>query len=114
MAFVYILECKNGTLYTGSTKDLKNRMKQHTGLIKNGRAKYTKANPPVRLLAVWQTDSFSHACKLESAIKKLPRNAKLLLIENPSYKHIQELFPKLCEIPYEPIENISLEDLIIQ
>lgn len=112
MAFVYILECEDGSLYTGSTQNLSRRIKQHLGLIKNGRAKYTRSHKPIKLMMVWQTENFSKACRLEYAIKKVPRSVKLSLIENPSCEHIFQLLPTLSDSSIAPVYNISLEQLL--
>ncbi|MBT6034667.1 MAG: GIY-YIG nuclease family protein [Candidatus Jacksonbacteria bacterium] len=74
---LYILRCKDGSLYTGITTDLKRRIQQHndgTG------AKYTRAHSPVKLL--WSNDGFteSEAKKEEARIKKLSRSEKETII----------------------------------
>ena len=74
--WVYILNCSDGSLYTGSTSDLARRLKQHL----SGRAsKYTRARLPVSLAYAESAGSRSRALKRESEIKKLSRSAKLLL-----------------------------------
>ena len=72
---VYILECKNGLLYTGSTTDLKRRFKEH----QKGSARFTKANPPVRIIHSEKFKNRSSAQKREAAIKRLPKKKKLQL-----------------------------------
>lgn len=76
---VYIVLCKDGTLYTGYTKDVIRRVKEHNGMGKRG-AKYTKTRRPVTL--VWQAafESRSTALKYEYAIKQMSHNRKLKLI----------------------------------
>ncbi len=77
--FVYILECKDKTLYTGYTKDLEKRVVAHnTG--KTG-AKYTKARRPVVLKYSEKYKTLSQALKREHAVKKLSRKEKLLLVK---------------------------------
>ena len=80
--YVYIIECVNGSFYTGYTTDIKRRYREHTKGIK---CNYTKAFPPLRLLACWQTvsESKSPALKLECAIKKLSKARKIKLANNP-------------------------------
>jgi len=74
---VYILECNDGSLYTGITTDVENRLKVHN----SGKgAKYTKPRLPVRLRISWQHDTRSSALKEEYRIKQLSRKEKLLLI----------------------------------
>lgn len=82
MAFyTYVLECSNGSLYTGWTNDLEQRIENHNA---GKGAKYTRANRPVKLMASWTFDSKNDAMKLEWKIKHLNRSAKLKLIEDPA------------------------------
>jgi len=77
MPFCYILECADGTFYTGWTTDLERRMKTHNA----GRgAKYTKLRRPVRLVYSEKLRSRSAAQKRELAIKRLRRSKKLELV----------------------------------
>jgi putative endonuclease len=72
--FVYILLCIDGSFYTGYTKDLDARTRQH----QNGKgAKYTKAHKPQKVAYVEQFDSRSSAMKREREIKKLSHQQKL-------------------------------------
>ena len=76
--FVYILKCKDDTLYVGSTNDLERRLHQHNNL-KSG-AHYTKIRRPVELVYSKKIRSLSLARKKEHALKKLSRQEKLALI----------------------------------
>lgn len=76
--YTYIIECTDGSFYTGIATDVKKRMQEHLGIIKGG-AKYTKSRPPVAVLAVWESENRSMASKLEFYIKKLTRREKLEL-----------------------------------
>jgi putative endonuclease len=77
--YVYILLCKDGSFYTGYTKDLEERTKQH----ENGKgAKYTKAHRPQRVAYVELFNSRSSAMKRERAIKKLNHQQKHGLISS--------------------------------
>jgi putative endonuclease len=79
--YTYVLECSNGSLYTGWTNDLDQRIESHNA----GRgAKYTRANRPVKLLVSWTFDSKVDAMKSEWRIKHMSRAAKLRLVANPS------------------------------
>ena len=81
MWYVYILECSDGTLYTGITTDLDKRLKTHN----NGKgAKYTKARLPVVLKASFEAKDRSSASKEEYRIKQLTRKQKLKLINEQS------------------------------
>jgi len=78
--FVYILLCDDGSFYTGSTKDLDNRVKLHM----NGKgARYTKSHKPKKVVFVEFFKTRSEALKREKRIKKLSHNQKHgLIIEN--------------------------------
>lgn len=79
MNYVYILECADGTLYTGWTTDMQKRLKAHN----TGKgAKYTRCRRPVKLIYTEQFDSKSDALRREHEIKQLSRVQKLLLIKN--------------------------------
>jgi putative endonuclease len=77
--FIYILECSDGTLYTGITTDVERRVNEHNNSDKA--AKYTKLRRPVRLVYKEASENRSSASKREYAIKKLTRNEKLELID---------------------------------
>jgi predicted GIY-YIG superfamily endonuclease len=75
--FVYILQCCDGSYYTGYTNNLQERTRQHL----NGKgAKYTKAHKPDRVAYVENYSSRSQAMKREREIKKLSHQGKLDLI----------------------------------
>ena len=74
---VYILRCRDDTLYTGITNDLENRLQSHNE--KRG-ARYTRARLPVTLVYQEEATSRSQASRREAAIKKLTRQKKLKLI----------------------------------
>ena len=68
MFYVYVLKCKDGSLYTGYTKDLKKRLKKHNG----GKAsKYTRSRLPVEIVAHWSFETKSEALKHEILFKSL-------------------------------------------
>lgn len=75
---VYILECADGTLYTGSTNDLARRVREHNESPLG--AKYTKARRPVTLRYESAHKSRSEALKEEARIKALSRPAKQVLL----------------------------------
>ncbi len=74
--YIYIIQCADGTLYTGWTTDLEGRMKAHNS---GTGAKYTRGRGPVRLLYSEAFETKSEALKREDRIKKLSRTAKLKL-----------------------------------
>ena len=77
--FVYILECKDKTLYTGITNNLEKRIEQHNNSPEG--AKYTRARRPVKCVYQEKQNNRSEATKREMAIKKLSRIKKLKLIK---------------------------------
>jgi putative endonuclease len=72
--YVYIVECSDGTLYTGISNNIDKRIREHNSGIG---ARYTKGRRPVKLLAKWDCADKSHASKMEYRIKGLTRAAKL-------------------------------------
>jgi pyrroline-5-carboxylate reductase len=81
--WVYILRCGDGSLYTGFAVDPERRLAVH----QSGRgAKYTRSRLPVELVYREELPDKSAALKREAAIKKLSRQQKLQLIEEPVEK----------------------------
>jgi putative endonuclease len=76
--YVYILECSDKTLYTGSTNNTEKRLREHNH-TKAG-AKYTRGRRPVKLVYVEACPTPSIALKREGEIKNLSRAQKLRLI----------------------------------
>ncbi|MEQ8264819.1 GIY-YIG nuclease family protein [Pseudohaliea sp.] len=78
--FVYVLRCADGSLYTGVTRDLARRLRQHNGELAGG-PRYTRGRRPV--VVAWSTaaSSRSEAQRQEARIKRWPRRAKLRLLQ---------------------------------
>ena len=76
--FVYILQCQDGTFYTGHTNDLAKRLKLHN---KGKGARYTRGRRPVELVWHKEYKYFKRAFLEESRIKKLTRKQKKKLID---------------------------------
>ncbi|HJW83403.1 MAG TPA: GIY-YIG nuclease family protein [Anaerolineae bacterium] len=77
MPFVYIVQCADGSLYTGWARSVPARIAAHNA----GRgARYTRQRGPVKLVYAEECDSRASALKREAAIKKWPRARKLRLI----------------------------------
>jgi Predicted endonuclease containing a URI domain len=75
--FVYIVQCRDGTYYTGYTKDLENRIALH----KSGKgAKYIKYKLPAELVYAKEYRYYKRALNEEERIKKLKREQKLELV----------------------------------
>lgn len=81
MNYVYILECADGTLYTGWTNNLEKRIEMHS---KGIGAKYTRGRGPVKLIYHEIFENKNDAMKREYAIKRLTRKEKLNLINSYS------------------------------
>lgn len=71
--FVYILECADGSLYTGITTDVHRRFSEHERGLGGH---YTRSHKPVRVAYIEQQGSRSDALKREAEIKKWPRAKK--------------------------------------
>lgn len=83
MWYVYILRCVDGTLYTGITTDLAQRLQTHNA---GTGAKYTRSRLPVEMVYSESLPSHSEALKREYTIKQLTRAQKLHLIETAKAK----------------------------
>ncbi|MEN9879625.1 MAG: hypothetical protein RIQ55_271 [Pseudomonadota bacterium] len=71
--YLYLLECANGAYYAGITTDVAARFAAH----QSGKgARYTRANPPVRIVGQASYADRSAASKAEWQLKQLPREAK--------------------------------------
>jgi putative endonuclease len=80
MWHVYILECKDKSLYTGITKSLTDRLNYHN----RGKAsKYTRGRTPVKMIYTEDHPSKTSALKREHELKRWSREKKLTLIRNP-------------------------------
>lgn len=78
-AYAYILECADGTLYSGWTNNLEKRLATHNA----GRgAKYTRSRLPVKLRYYEAFEDKNEALRRECALKKLAHAEKLALIES--------------------------------
>lgn len=79
MHYVYLLECGDGTIYTGYTTDVSRRVAEH----QNGTgAKYTRSRGPLTLRRVERFSTRSAAQSREYEIKQLSREEKLTLLPN--------------------------------
>jgi putative endonuclease len=77
--FCYILECADGTLYTGWTVNIEKRLIQHN---KGLGARYTRTRLPVKVVYIEEQPDKKTAMKRERAIKALPRKKKMELFIN--------------------------------
>jgi putative endonuclease len=88
MWFVYILECADGTLYTGITTSLARRLKEHNETSKA--AKYTRSRRPVELVAFCIVKDRSAALKLESKVKSLKKSEKIAYLTKEKSNDLEE------------------------
>ncbi|MFK7993012.1 MAG: GIY-YIG nuclease family protein [Granulosicoccus sp.] len=80
---MYIVECNDGSLYTGVTTDLDRRVNEHNGCAKDKDtrgAAYTRARRPVKLVYHERHPDRANACRREFAVKRLSRRDKISLI----------------------------------
>ena len=82
MPYVYLLRCADDSLYCGWTTDLARRLAAHGA---GSASRYTRSRRPVELAAVVAVSDRSAALREEARIKRLPRAAKLRLIETTPY-----------------------------
>lgn len=94
MNYTYILLCKDGTLYTGWTNDLKKRIKAHN--MGKG-AKYTKTRRPVKLVYYEEYQTKEEAMKRECAIKRMGRKDKERMIVCQTDKKQEQTFWKVLQ-----------------
>ena len=97
--YVYILLCEDGSYYTGTTNNLKERFIKHS---KGKGAKYTKAHKPVKFLSAWRVENINIALKIEHYIKKQDKKIKMMFIEN------KRLLKKYFIKDYSELKNISI------
>jgi putative endonuclease len=76
--YVYLLECADGSIYTGVAVDVARRYAAH---VAGKGARYTRSRPPVRLLATFAHPDRSSALRAEHAIKRLSASRKRALCE---------------------------------
>lgn len=80
--WIYMLECDNGSYYTGYTTNLARRFRQHSEGTANVR--YTRSHPPVRIAQCWRLfETIGTALKVEGLIKRKPRAVKDRLVARP-------------------------------
>lgn len=77
-AWVYVLRCGDGSLYTGWTNDLERRVAKHSA---GNASRYTASRLPVELAAVWAMPDRGSAMREEMRIKRLSRTQKLALLD---------------------------------
>lgn len=103
MYYIYMLRCKDNTIYTGITVNIERRMEEH--FLRNDKcAKYTYTHIAKKLEAVWECENKSLASKLEYAIKKLNKSEKEELIKS---KNLEKVFTNNLKINTENYKNMK-------
>lgn len=89
---LYLVRCRDGTLYTGIATDVQRRLSEHGG---NGRgAKYLRGRGPLELVFEYAVGDRSMASRVERLVKQLPRLQKERLVANP--EQLARLVPDLA------------------
>ena len=82
--YLYLVRCRDGSLYTGIATDVERRLAQHQGKGDAG-AKYLRGRGPLTLVFQKKLGSRSLALQVESRVKKLPKARKEKLITTGEY-----------------------------
>ena len=91
MYYTYMLRCKDNSLYTGMTTDLKRRLEEHQSKSEKS-AKYTLTHNAIKFEAAWESENRSSASKLEYNLKKLtkPQKESIINKQNDLEKFLKE------------------------
>lgn len=109
--YVYLLQCADGSLYTGMTPDIARRLRQHVCRLP-GCAKYTRSHPVTALALLLTTDTATTARRLEAHIKHLTRAQKDALIADPTC--LSALCPALAGADIRPVPGAQLSDFLTE
>lgn len=92
MYYIYIIRCKDNSLYTGITNNLERRIEEHINRTKRC-AKYTKNHIAIKLEASWKTEDRKLASKLEYYIKRLAKKQKeeIIIDDNKFKEYLSEV-----------------------
>ena len=89
--FLYLIECRDGNIYTGIAVDVAARYAAH---VKGKGARYTRSHPPRALLAVFEYPDRSTASRAEFEVKRLAPSAKRALVARTRSSGIAATTPK--------------------
>lgn len=106
MYYIYMLRCKDNSIYTGITSDINRRMNEHFHKTKKC-AKYTYNHSATKLENVWSTETRALASTLEYHIKKLSKIEKENLIKD------ENIFKKVLpnKINYQSYNKIDIHSI---
>jgi len=77
--FLYLIRCKDNSLYTGITTDVSRRFKEHQGNDRKG-SKFLRGKAPLKLVLKKKIGDKSLTSKVEASVKKMPKAKKELLV----------------------------------
>jgi putative endonuclease len=102
--YLYVLKCRDGTLYTGITTDVERRLAEHR---RGAGARYLKGRSPLMLLLQKKVGEKGLALKLENRVKRLSRAKKEQLVSLPGYfeELVQSIKPASCEYGTPAFDN---------
>lgn len=103
---VYILQCADGSYYTGITTDIKRRLKEHNGVLKGGAA-YTRSRRPVTLLYSEPFRNRSTATKREYALKQLTHKQKGIIVSMDYHAFVVDEINKAPKKPTGHFNSVS-------
>ena len=109
MYYIYMVRCSDESIYTGIAADLGRRLREHVQKAPAA-AKYTRSRSVQALEMAWTAEGRSAASRLESGIKRLPREKKLRLIAQPAL--LPQLLPQLSGEDYTPLSCLSLAEWV--
>lgn len=89
--YVYIVRCRDNSLYTGYTTDVEKRVDTHN---RGEGAKYTRSRLPVQLAGYWRCSDKSHALRTEAALKRLSHHGKEKLLQSVPVGSQLETIPR--------------------
>jgi putative endonuclease len=82
--YLYLIRCRDGSIYTGISTDVKRRFVQHQKQGSDG-SKYLKGRGPLVLVFQMKVGNYSLASKVESKIKKMPKDKKEKILREPEF-----------------------------
>ncbi len=91
--FLYLIRCKNNSLYTGITTDVMRRFKEHQGNDRKG-SKYLRGKAPLKLVLKKKIGNKSLTSKVEAKVKKLPKDKKEMFVKGKI--RIKEIIDQVC------------------
>lgn len=97
---LYLIECVDGSFYTGITTDVERRFQDH---ISGRGARYTRSHKPLCLLASVFVGSRSDALRAEGAIKRLPKEKKLPAVKALAFQFFH---------PHERLSTMNKSELV--